>query len=254
MKQLLFATLLSCICLNSTAQSSLCLSTDKTTSLLFPFAIKHVDRGTASVLAQQVKDVPNLLLVKAGAKGFSETNLSVATEDGSIYCFTVCYDPNPTSTSFHLPIQNRASMETYANGILDNPKTVKGLHSSKWNIRLEVLGIYIKNDVMYLQLGLENDSPLDYEVEWLRFFIADQKQSKRTAAQEVDIQPLYTAGNVSVVKGMEKSVAVIALQKFTIPDAKYFGLQVREKNGGRHLLLKLGNRKLMQATLLPDLK
>jgi hypothetical protein len=40
----------------SLAQTKLNITTDKTTSLVFPFAIKHVDRGTSSVLAQQVKE------------------------------------------------------------------------------------------------------------------------------------------------------------------------------------------------------
>ena len=62
--------------------SSLCISTAKTTSLVFPFSIRHVDRGTKDILVQQVKEADNILLVKASSKNFSETNLSVVTEDG----------------------------------------------------------------------------------------------------------------------------------------------------------------------------
>jgi hypothetical protein len=47
---------------------------------------------------------------------------------------------------------------------------------------------------------------------------------------------------------------VFALEKFTIPDAKYLAIQIMEKNGGRHLSMKINNRKIMQAIPLADLK
>jgi len=47
---------------------------------------------------------------------------------------------------------------------------------------------------------------------------------------------------------------VIALEKFTIPDAKFLAIQIMEKNGGSHLSMKIGNKKIMQAIPLPDLK
>jgi Neuraminidase (sialidase) len=75
--------------------SSLGISMDKTTSLVFPFSIRHVDRGTKDILVQQVKEADNILLVKAGAKNFSETNLSVVTEDGSVYSFVINYEEKP---------------------------------------------------------------------------------------------------------------------------------------------------------------
>ncbi len=112
MKRIICAIFISWFCLATMAQTSLCLSTEKTTSLVFPFAIRHVDRGTPSVLAQQVKEMPNLLLVKAGAKDFPETNLSVATEDGSLYAFTICYDKNPATWIYKLPIQSKGNKET----------------------------------------------------------------------------------------------------------------------------------------------
>jgi superfamily II DNA or RNA helicase len=46
----------------------------------------------------------------------------------------------------------------------------------------------------------------------------------------------------------------IALEKFTIPDAKYLGIQVMENNGGRHLLMKLQSKHLLKANMLPDLR
>jgi len=213
-----------------------------------------VDRGTQAVLAQQVKESPTILLVKAAAKGFSETNLSVVTEDGSVYSFVVCYDNNPAIWVYHLPINKSATLATYANGILDNPRTMHGIKHKKWDMEAMVSGIYIKDEIIYYQLSITNRSPVDYDIDVLRFFIRDKKKSKRTAIQETDLKPLHVAGNNKQVKSNSTSTLVFALDKFTIPDAKYLAVQIMEKNGGRHLSMKTGNKKIMKAIKLPDLK
>ena len=111
-----------------------------------------------------------------------------------------------------------------------------------------------KDDVIYYQLCLSNDSPVDYDIDLLRFYIRDEKRSKRTAIQENELKPLFIAGNTSQIKANSTSVVVVALNKFTLPDAKYLAVQIMEKNGGRHLSMKVNNRKIMKAIPLPDLK
>src|SRR6186997_3298155 len=116
-----------CLVFSAFAQiSSLCIATDKTTSLIFPFSILHVDRGTKDVLVQPVKEANNILLVKAAANNFPETNLSVITSDGSVYTFAISYG-NPEAWIYRLPTKSKTAISTYANGILDNPKTMKGI-------------------------------------------------------------------------------------------------------------------------------
>ncbi len=254
MKRMVCIGFLWVLSLSVVAQNSLCLSTDKTTSLVFPFPVKHVDRGTPVVLAQQVKEVPNILLVKAGAKDFPETNLSVATEDGSLYSFAVCYDPKPSAWVFHLPVQVKESLKSGATALLDNPGVIRGIRDRKWGMCAKVTGIYVKDDVLFYQLALQNDSPLDYAIERIRFFVADKKKSKRTAVQELDLKPLHSVGNTALVKARNATVLVVALDKFTIPDARYLGVQIMEKNGGRHLSMKINNRDLMDALILPEWK
>ena len=98
-------------------KSSLAIATDKTTSLIFPFPIRHVDRGTKDILVQQVKEADNILLVKAASEKFSETNLSVVTEDGSVYTFRVNYDADPSVWIWHVAVHYESTLATYCNGI-----------------------------------------------------------------------------------------------------------------------------------------
>jgi len=203
---------------------------------------------------QTVKEADNILLVKAAGKEFAETNLSVVTEDGSLYSFIVCYNANPGEWVYHLPIQSKTALTTYANGILDNKQTIHGVRDHKWDMLAKIIGIYIKDNVIYYQLQLDNQSPIDYDIDFLRFYIRDKKKGKRTATQENELTPLYVAGNTSQVKADSHNTIVISLGKFTIPDAKYLAVELNEKNGGRHLLMKVNNNKIIKAIPLPDPK
>jgi conjugative transposon TraN protein len=235
-------------------QTTLCISTDKTVSLVFPYAVKHVDRGTQSVLAQSVKDAPEILLVKAAQKNFAETNLSVVTADGSVYTFLICYDVNPGTWVYHLPVNKKEKLETYAMMLMDNEPLTNKIKDSKLEMSATVCGIYIKDEIIFYQLKIQNESPVDYDIDMIRFFIKDKKKSKRTAVQENEIVPLYVGGNSKLIKANTETVIVYAFEKFTIPDAKFMGVQIMEKNGGRHLFLKVTNKRIMQGKILPDLK
>lgn len=232
---------------------SLCISSNKTTSLIFPLSVKHVDRGSKDILVQQVKEAENILLVKAATAGFAETNLSVITEDGSLYTFSVCFDDHPLMWVYQLPIQKEASIAAYANGVLDNPATMGGVCNKKWGVKAAVKGLYVKSGVFFCQLEIANNSNIDCALDYLRFYIRDQKKLKRTAVQEIELPVLYTAGNASLVKAKSSSVVVVAIDKFILPDRKYFAVEIGEKNGGRSLSLRMGNRHILKAIPLPDL-
>ena len=253
MKQLVSLICTICILFSANCQTTpLAITTAKTTSLVFPFPILHVDRGTKDILVQQVPEAENILLVKAAVPEFSESNLSVITGDGSIYSFVVNYQENPVALIYNLPINKRASIAGYAKGILDNSRTQIGMSAKKWGIISRIEGIYIKDNILYYQLKIVNLSPINYTIDVLRFYIKDKKKQKRTAVQEIELMPLFKIGSTSEVKAHSSAAIVVAFDKFTIPDAKYMGVQMLEKNGGRHLLIKVNNRKIIKAKILPD--
>lgn len=252
MKQLIFFFILCIAIFRVAAQTTICITTDKTSSLVFPSPILHVDRGAKAILVQGIKDAPHVLLVKAAAKNFLETNLSVVTVDGIVYSFAVRYLTQPEEQVYHVAAKKPSPLQNYATGILDNPQTIKGIRDSKWDMVAEVTGIYIQSDVLYFQLHLTNNSPIDFEPELMRLFLRDRKKAKRTAVQEQELTPLLVTANPGIIKAMTSHTMVIAVQKFTIPDAKKMLIQLMEKNGGRHLQLKITNKKLMRSILLPD--
>ena len=242
-----------CIIMAMSQVPSVCISAVKTISLVFPFPVTHVDRGSKDILVKQVKKAANILLVKAAAKDIPETNLSVVTDEGSIYSFAICYDDNPSTWIYRLPESRESSTRTYANGILDNPSTAWGMHADSWDMTSGIIGIYIKDNTIYYQLRINNHGPIDYDIDFIRFYIRDKKRSRRSAIQENELKPMYLSGNTRQVKAGSRATIVAAVEKFTLPDAKYLAIEINEKNGGRHMFIKVKNKKIMKAIRLPEL-
>ena len=234
---------------------------NKTTNLIFPYAIKSVDRGSRDVLAQKAKGVENILLVKAGRESFSETNLTIITADGKLYSFILRYTGNPSLlnisfTKESLPTNmatlpeegnNEAQLEQVAERVAMEKRMLHGHKDKAYDIRLRLNGLYIENNVFYFQVELRNRSNLPYDIDMLRFFIKDEKKASRTASQDLELLPLFIYGDTASVKEQATHTLVFALPKFTIPDKKYLLIQLMEKNGGRHLHLNVHNRTIVKA-------
>ena len=280
-KHLIISACMGCLALSLRAQKArqfspsdyiepyqLDVTFNKTTNLVFPGAIASVDKGSRDIMVQRTAGAENILKVKAGTRGFDETNLSVVTSDGKLYSFLVRYQEHlrylnvtigkePVSAAPGAPAagapMNEGELSAYAQIALEADKNIGGVGDKSSGMSLRVEGFYVKGGILFCRLRLQNASAIPYDVDQFRFYIRDKKQAKRTAFQEVEIQPAYILGDPSTLKGTETKTLVFAVPKFTIPDGKYLVVAIMEKNGGRHLSLKIKNRKIMKATLLPDL-
>jgi len=197
------------------------------------------------LLVQKVSGVENVLQVKAAKEKFPETNMTVISADGKLYSFVVRYALEPS----HLNIQLDSAASVFER-IAQQKKTLHGVRDESYEMIFRLKGLYIQNEILYYQLELENLSNISYDIDMLRFYIKDKKQSRRTASQELEQSPLSVYGNMGSVAAQSKQILVVALPKFTISDKKHFYVQVMEKNGGRNLRLKISNRKIVKARML----
>src|SRR5699024_10690390 len=97
---------------------------------------------------------------------------------------------------------------------------------------------------------LKNKTQLGYDINFLRFYIKDKKQPKRTAVQEKEITPVLL--KILPSKDVGQTI-VAAFKKFSIADDKKFVVELMEKDGDRHFRLKVPQRKLLKARILPAL-
>ncbi|MCF2496777.1 conjugative transposon protein TraN [Dyadobacter chenhuakuii] len=273
MRIFLLCQLLLCLFLHSTgicqgiessviAPFPLEVTTGKTTHLIFPFSIKTVDRGSPDVLAQKATGAENILQLKAAKPDFDTTNLTVITADGKLFSFLVGYADEPHSLNIQLTtsasqIVQMGSTEMNEARISDAAKEVDAGQAGNVSLKdktsqteLSLSALYVDEDLLLYKIDLANNSAIKYDIENLRFFVRDKNHPKRTAIQETEIKPLHILGDTNAVAPRSSHSFVYVLPKMTIPDKKYLAVQVQEKNGGRHLTLKVRNRHVLKALTL----
>ena len=236
---------------------------NKTSNLIFPYPIRSVDRGSASVLAQKARGANNILQLKADKENFPQTNISVVTADAKFYSFIVDYtsDPSPLNISFTYDSSgnnqnlllsesavNEATFDTIAKRILSE-KSFLHNNVKEQKMRFLLRSIYIKENIMWFAFTLCNKSLIDYNVDYVRFFIRDRKRTKRTAVQENELQPLYCNGSKKI-KGKLSGKIIYAFQPFTIPKTKELTIRIGEQNGGRALIMPVGYKTILKTKLL----
>ncbi|MDR7371042.1 conjugative transposon protein TraN [Flavobacterium aquidurense] len=264
---MMFITI-SALAQNNTAiePNNLQLSYSKTTSIVFPYSVKSVDRGSQDVLVQKAKGVENILLLKAGIVNFKQTNLTVVTSDGKLYAFILNFDEQcptlnlvaevsnyDTDVLFFTENENQKKIEQFSQLALSKKKKITGLKANQFSVQLQVNGIFIHHDVMYFRVVVVNNSRISYDIDQLRFFIRDQKKTKRAASQEIEIMPLFAKSDFTKIQDYSEVTLVFAVPKFTIPEKKLFTLQLIEKNGGRHVELDIKNKDLINLEILRSL-
>lgn len=259
----------------------------KTVHILFPSPVTYIDIGSMDIIAGKADGAENVVRVKAAVRNFAaETNLTVITEDGGFFTFDVYYAENPAVSTLNLTVQEpqpesmkkpaavgypqptapasesrvllrevgREKPATVKRMLSDiyrqNRTDVKGIRTKKYGIGVEVLGIYVFNDVIYIHTCISNDTNISFEVDARRFIVADRKLAKRTAQQQSTLEILRVCNDPAVVRGHQRQRTVFALPKLTISDDKVLLLEIIEKNGARHQTVEIPAEELLEAKLL----
>ena len=232
------------------------ISYDKTSNLIFPYSIKSVDIGSTAVLAQKAPGVENILQLKAGEQNFKETDVTVITADGHFYSFIVNFTTEPSALNLSFvgdstgkaiikdQLLGEASFTTIANTI-KNKKHFLHKHVWEQSIKLSLNNIFIKNDVMWLQIGVTNQSLIPFTPVFVRFFLQDTKTARRTATQQSEITPLYKTPLNKADKRFVQSY-VFAFTPFTVPATKELIIQIGEGEGNRLLTLPVSHQTMLK--------
>ena len=253
----------------------------KTVHILFPSPVTYIDIGSMDIIAGKADGAGNVVRVKAAVRNFTtETNLTVITEDGGFFSFDVHYAENPAVSTIDISAlkqpavesgssqpepasaegrvllqevgrEKRATVKRVLGDIYrQNRMDVKGICTKKYGIGVEVLGIYVHNDVIYIHTMISNETNISFEVDARQFIVADRKLAKRTAQQQTPLEILRVCNDPTVVRGHQRQRTVFALQKFTIPDDKVLLLEIIERNGARHQTVEIPAKELLDAKLL----
>jgi len=145
---------------------------------------------------------------------------------------------------------NEEALKICCEKVENDKRRIYYLSTRNGRMVMQIKGIYTRESLLFFHLSLCNRSHLDYDMDSIRFFIADKGGVKAVARKVTELKPVYVQGNMKIIRGKSREPSVIALRRFTLPPGKHLLIEAREKNGGRHLQLQTDNNTLVRARLI----
>ncbi len=247
---------------------SIGFSSEKTTHFICDEKINDIVLGSNSIIAAYADKIENIIKAKALNADFAETNIHFITETGYVYTFIVKPDPSPDRLSVQLSSDedqssqaifrnnsvNDKQMNSFAKKLVEVKPSLNDIGVIKSKMVFAMSGIYAYNDMLVFRFDIQNYGKIEYELDFMKGYVKDKKETKTTAIQEEEIIPVYVyfskSVSPSILKGGEKESIVMFFSRFTIPPSRILYFEMFEKNGGRHLAFPVSDRELLKAKAL----
>jgi hypothetical protein len=143
---------------------------------------------------------------------------------------------------------NQAQLKACCQKIARDVQRLYYLNDRNGKMRLVVRGIYTRGKSLFFSLKLINRSPLDYDVDSIRFFVAEKQKGGLQRLSQ--LAPMYVYDSATLVKGYSRVMSVFVIPRMTLARHRRLQIEVLEKNGGRHLLVQASNFTLETAKLI----
>lgn len=241
------------------------IAQQQTTHFIAPFALSDWAVGNDSVIAAYADGIRNMVRVKALHRFTSQSSFTLLGSHGELFSYRLVYSDSVPQLSVQLT--DSLSQEAI---FWDNPMDAhllkklaeKALQQNYTNNHLGVVehrmqfsaaGIFSYKGWLMLRLQCQNRNNIDYEIDFIKVYIADKKGSKHTALQETEITPFYTYCSDSIVQllpAQSQQEQVLFFNRFTLPKHRMLYIELFEKNGGRHLQFSISHKELLRAKAL----
>ena len=159
--------------------------------MFFPADVLYLKQGNEEVFG--VEYYNNMVKVGTTFDAFEPSNLFVIDKDLNTYEITLFKD-NALTYSYNFDDGRKYIAHIDVNSIeMDN--LINKLHYKKRNIfslgviknkfEMSLANLYVKDDFMFFVFDIKNFSNIDYDVDFIKCFLRDQKKVKNSIQQEV---------------------------------------------------------------------
>ena len=249
---------------------------NKTTSIVFPADIIHVDLGLMddNIGVEIDPKVANLLKLRLSKNFTTTTNMLVVTKDDNIYSFDIEYVEKLDKYVYIIKLTDAVTakaIEKKKNEISrqndmtkkDSINIITRIEGEKTTLtRTDIakknkMVAYLKNiyttqdNKLYFDIYVSNKSNLGYIIDFHNVYMttSSKKLLKETASQDIQV-PSILCKKIKEIKAHSNLRLIIQMDKFTLEDDKICIFELYEKDGGRHLRLKISNTELLSSTPL----
>ena len=260
-----------CISAFAKAQTTKVLDTiyandTKNVALFFPEPIRQGITGSDNFVFtynREKEQYFGLLQAKPG----KESNLLVVNINGSIFSYIVRYKKQLSKLNYFIPLSNSIGNEKpiakdsvlvesseklvdnstyyyqkFCSYLLNRKQRIGRIKKRNEGIILTVENIAFDKDELYFVIEIENNSTLDYDLNFLNLSIETRQKGKRKSLQRLYKEPIYKHNLPSKIKENETARFVYVLPKFSLSDDRRAILELNEKDGERNIEMKLSHR------------
>ena len=154
--------------------------------------------------------------------------------------------PEHTKPIAALPELSTPELHRHALALLSKRKSAPIRKSSSYGMHAELNGVFTVGDLVLLDISYHNSTKLNYTIDELRFKIEDEKITKATNVQSIEIKPIWQLYPHHTFKKQYRNIYV--LKKTTFPDNKILQIELSEKQiSGRTLTLKVKYKDILNA-------
>lgn len=137
-------------------------------------------------------------------------------------------------------------MTRYARQIWNSPARIRNVSTKMHRMVIRLNNIYTVGDYFFLDFSIENRTNIKFDIDEMRFKLADKKQSKATNSQVIELTPAMTLENATSFKYGYRNIVV--LKKMTFPNDKVLTIELSEKQiSGRTLSLNIDYEDVLSA-------
>ncbi|MCX2584840.1 DUF4138 domain-containing protein [Pedobacter sp. MR22-3] len=231
-----------------------------------PEKISYVDLSSSSLIG----DLPKKNILRIKAIPDSVANLSTSGDAGLVtivgetfiaqYRLSFLSPTNPELVSTQIDILptymrsidisgiglSQNEMKSNALSLLERRGDSRIKKESAFGISLVVNRVYTLGDCILLDLSFQNSTNLIFDVDELRFKIADRKINKSTNVQSIELKPVFQLYPFERFSKSYRNIYI--LKKTTFPGDKEFSIELSEKQiSGRNLRASLTYSDILNA-------
>ncbi len=119
----------------------------------------------------------------------------------------------------------------------------------KNKVSIVLNNVYVQNDHYFFDVTIQNQSNIAFNIDQMRFKIEDEKVTKATNFQQIEVSPKYQYNHATDFSKSYRNVFVF--DKFTFPNDKVFTIELAEKQiSGRAEVLKIYYKDVLGAETL----
>lgn len=147
--------------------------------------------------------------------------------------------------------EKEEQIEFLSSEVYNKKPNIYDIGDIKGKIYFMLLNVCIKDEMMFLKVGINNKSKIDYDIASIKFEIRTvDKRFKKASDQKKGVKTIYKHKNIQRVKAREYETEIFAIEKVVLDSERVMHVEMWEKGGNRICQFEINAKQLLNVEQL----